>query len=157
MVPRVLQTELQTIFGHKEGEEMAESKCTRGEQMKGMLIAGVVGAIAGLLLAPSSGKELIEDIKDKGDEAVGLSKRFYNDAKDKADQILKEAYEGADNLKDEAERVIEEALGKVEEILAAAEKKTASTRESLESLAETASREVSKRRGRRSTWRGLHS
>jgi gas vesicle protein len=132
----------QATLGHDEGEEMAENKCNRTDQVKGMVIAGVLGAIAGLLLAPSSGKKTFEDIKDKGEEAVGLSKRFYNEAKERADLILKEAYDGADKLKDEAERRIDEALGKVEEILAAAEKEAASMGKSLESIKESVKHEI---------------
>jgi gas vesicle protein len=136
---------------------MAENKCSLVDQTKGMIIAGVIGAIAGLLLAPSSGKKTFEDIKDKGEEAVGLSKRFYDETKEKADLILKEAYEGADKLKEDAERRIEEALGKVEDILAAAEKEAASRGESLGTIMESAKHEVNK--GLRDITRGsgLHS
>ena len=51
-----------------------------GYFLKGLLVGGLGGALAGLLLAPKSGKELREDIKDKGAEALRDTREFYFDA-----------------------------------------------------------------------------
>ncbi len=54
-----------------------------GYFLKGLLIGSLGGALAGLLLAPKSGKELREDIKEKGSDALNGTKEFYFDAQKK--------------------------------------------------------------------------
>jgi gas vesicle protein len=56
---------------------------TNGYFLKGLLIGSLGGALAGLLLAPKSGKDLRDDITDKGSEALKDTKEFYFDAQKK--------------------------------------------------------------------------
>ena len=55
---------------------------------KGLIIGGVSGALAGLLFAPKSGKQLRKDIKHKGSEAVNDTKEFYFDAQKKTKSVF---------------------------------------------------------------------
>jgi gas vesicle protein len=50
---------------------------------KGVMVGSFLGAAAGFLLAPKSGKELRSEIKDKTDKAVDETKRFYSDGRTK--------------------------------------------------------------------------
>jgi gas vesicle protein len=49
----------------------------------GLLIGGIVGGLASLLLAPKSGKELRADIKETGEEALTGRRNFLISKKEK--------------------------------------------------------------------------
>jgi gas vesicle protein len=50
---------------------------------RGLMVGSILGAAAGFLLAPESGKELRSDIKGKTNEAFEETKRFYSDRRTK--------------------------------------------------------------------------
>ena len=54
-----------------------EVTSTGGLFLKGLLVGGILGAVAGILLAPRPGKELRAEIKEKGDAALKDAKRVY--------------------------------------------------------------------------------
>jgi gas vesicle protein len=60
----------------------------------GLVIGGIVGGLASLLLAPKSGKELRADIKETGAEALGETKAMLG----KASQQVSEARQGARHI-----------------------------------------------------------
>jgi gas vesicle protein len=82
---------------------------------KGLLIGGALGALAGILFAPKSGKEMRYDIKKKGNEIVKDGKEFYADASTKAKEIIGEVKHQAKELKKEAEGTGEKMAGIVQE------------------------------------------
>ena len=84
----------------------------------GFLIGSVLGALAGILFAPKSGKELRSDIKEKGSEVLKDAKEIYSDASTRAKEIIEEATHQAKELKKEADRHLSEARQKAKEILA---------------------------------------
>ena len=59
-----------------------------GYFVKGLIIGGVSGALAALLFAPKSGKELRRDIKHKGSEAVKDTKEFCHDTQKKVKSVF---------------------------------------------------------------------
>lgn len=67
-------------------------------------IAATAGFVAGILLAPKSGKETREEIKVKANEAKGR-------AKEKARQVKSAALEAGETLKDSAAVMEKEARG----------------------------------------------
>jgi gas vesicle protein len=81
----------------------------------GLLIGGVLGALAGIFFAPKSGKELRSDIKEKGSEFLKDIKEIYADAGTKAKDIIEEAKHQAKELMKEAEGTGEKIAGKVQE------------------------------------------
>ena len=81
----------------------------------GLLIGGVLGALAGIFFAPKSGKELRSDIKEKGNEFLKDTKKIYADAGTKAKEIIGEVKHQAKDLKKEAEDTGEKIAGKVQE------------------------------------------
>ena len=81
----------------------------------GLLIGGAIGALAGLLFALKSGKELRSDIKDKGSEALKDAKEIYADASTKTKEIIEEAKSQAKELKKEVEGTGERIAGEIQE------------------------------------------
>jgi gas vesicle protein len=109
--------------GAKKGEfDMEEHEKLQGHFFMGFLMGGFLGALAGILLAPKSGKELRSDIKEKGSEVLKDAKDIYADASTKAKEIVVEAKHQAEGLKKEADRYLSEARQKAKEILARVEK-----------------------------------
>jgi len=102
---------------------MSESGFDRDSFFKGLLIGGTLGAIAALLFAPKSGKELRGDIRRKSEEAVEGSKRLYNDARSRASAIITEAVDKAQALREEATEQLASARQKAEELLTSAGQK----------------------------------
>jgi len=82
---------------------------------KGLLIGGALGALAGILFAPKSGKRLRSDIKEKGREILKDGKEIYTDASTKAKEIFEEVKHQAKDLKKEAEDTGEKIAGEVHE------------------------------------------
>jgi gas vesicle protein len=81
----------------------------------GLLIGGALGALAGLLFAPKSGRELRQDIKNKSDEYLDDAERYITDAKTKAKDLINEG-------KKRSEKLITDAKTKSDELLKDAEK-----------------------------------
>jgi gas vesicle protein len=120
--------------GRKEGFLMAENEKDCGSFLRGFVIGGVLGALAGIFFAPKSGKELRSDIKEKGSEVLKDAKDIYADASTKAKEIIEEAKHEAGELKKEAERHLSEARQKTKEILARGEKKEGEGSESAKDI-----------------------
>jgi gas vesicle protein len=87
------------------------------------LMGGALGALAGIFLAPKSGKRLRADLRTKGSDAVDDTKEMYADVSTKAKDIIEEAEHQAEALKKEAERYLSEARLRVKEIFARSEEK----------------------------------
>jgi gas vesicle protein len=98
----------------------------KGHLFVGLMIGGALGAVAGILFAPKSGKELRSEIKERGSAALKDAKATYTDASSKAKQIIEEARHQATELKKDADRHLTEARQKTKEILAHSEIKQAS-------------------------------
>jgi gas vesicle protein len=120
--------------GRKEGFTMAENERDCGNLLKGFVIGGVLGALAGILFAPKAGKELRSDIKEKGSEVLKDAKEIYADASTRAKEIIEEAKNQAKELKKEADRHLSEARQKAKEILARGEKKAGEASESAKDI-----------------------
>lgn len=83
----------------------------------GFLIGGIAGAVAALLYAPKSGKELRGDIRKKTDElseevggylrsAQSRTTEMINKGKNLSDEIVADAREKAGHIMDDAEKVL---------------------------------------------------
>jgi gas vesicle protein len=55
---------------------------------KGLMVGSLLGAAAGFLLAPKSGKELLSEVKEKTDKALDETKRFYSESRAKFKDTL---------------------------------------------------------------------
>jgi gas vesicle protein len=99
----------------KKGEFNMEEQGTKINFLKGLLIGGALGALAGILFAPKSGKELRSDIKKKGNEIIKDGKEIYADASAKAKEIYAEVKHQAKDWKRDAEDAGEKMAGEVHE------------------------------------------
>jgi gas vesicle protein len=97
---------------------MAEQANHPGHLFVGVLIGGALGALAGILFAPKSGKELRSDIREKGNNAFKDVKDIYTDTSTKAKEIIEEAKHEVQELKKDVDRHLSEARQKANEILA---------------------------------------
>jgi gas vesicle protein len=94
---------------------MEEQEGTKVNFFKGLLIGGALGALAGVLFAPKSGKELRSDIKKKGNKIIKDGQEIYADASTKAKEIFGEVKHQAKELKREAEDASEKISEEVHE------------------------------------------
>jgi len=94
---------------------MAEHEKPQVHFFMGLLIGGALGAVAGILFAPKSGKELRSDIKEKGIEVLKDGREIYSDASARVKEIIKEVKHQAKELKKEAEGTGEKIADKVQE------------------------------------------
>jgi gas vesicle protein len=100
----------------KKGEfNMEEQGITKINFFKGLLIGSALGALAGILFAPKSGKELRSDIKKKGNMILKDGQEIYADASTKAKEIFVEVKHKATELKREAEDAGEKISDEVHE------------------------------------------
>lgn len=104
---------------------MSDSKTL--EFLKGMLIGGAVGAVAGLLLAPRPGRETREVLQKSLDEfyeqaetSLGNARAKIEDFEEDAERLAKEAKEFASGLSGEAEERVSESASRLLEALDAA-------------------------------------
>jgi gas vesicle protein len=94
---------------------MAEND--QGGFVKGFLIGSIMGVLAGMLFAPKAGKELREEIKQRGEEVFGEAKNLYSETRSKASVILEDARRRAEELIKEANRQLAEARQTFPEVI----------------------------------------
>jgi gas vesicle protein len=110
-------------YENRQVEEMSDA--TR-HVLTGIVVGGLIGATAMMLLAPRSGEELRAEIKDK---AMGFRDRTTEGVKDTVSQVvsrsedLKGSLRGrSHNLKQRGQDVLIEQLDRVSEAVEAAKK-----------------------------------
>ena len=64
----------------KGGITMETQKNDYGNFLKGLMVGGLLGGLAGIFLAPKSGRELRSDIQEKGSEALNKARKAYEEA-----------------------------------------------------------------------------
>jgi gas vesicle protein len=94
---------------------MEEQENPRCRFCMGLLLGGALGVLAGIFLAPKSGKELRSDIKYKGGEVLKDAKKIYASAGTKTKEFIEEAKHQAKELKKEVEVTSERIAGEVQE------------------------------------------
>ena len=91
---------------------MAANESENGGFLRGFLMGGFMGVLAGLLFAPKPGRELRAELKEKGEHAIDEAKTYYEEARSKSKAILEDARERAEELKKEANRQLAEFIAK---------------------------------------------
>ena len=139
------ERELRNCYEKERGFcRMVENESGRGGFLRGFFIGSALGAIAGLLFAPKSGKELRSDIKKKGSEVLEEAKGLYSEAQLKAKAILDEAQRRAEELKKEANLQLAEARLKAKEVIEEAKAGAKKVKGAVEVGLEAARQELSK-------------
>ena len=123
---------------------MTENENGRGGFLRGLLIGSALGALAGLLFAPKSGKELRSELKRKGEEVLDEAGDLYSEARARAKIILEEAHRRAEELKKEANLQLEEARLRAKEVMGEAKAGIKKVKGAVEVGLEAARQELSK-------------
>lgn len=66
---------------------MESDQRTHSHLLKGLLVGGVLGATAGFLLAPKSGRALRSDIKTKSNKALDETKRLFAEGRTRLENV----------------------------------------------------------------------
>lgn len=83
--------------------------------LKGLIIGGLIGAVAALLLAPKSGRETRADICNKTEELMKLAREEY----DKGLEKTTEAFESVKNAAANLESQTAQSAGRITQAVAA--------------------------------------
>ena len=86
-----------------------------GDLLKGLLIGGLIGVVAGILYAPKSGKETREDIARTTEDLLSRAKDEYEKAVEKSKAAYEAAVKRLKNLELSAKEKVHEVEGKVSE------------------------------------------
>lgn len=86
---------------------MTEKNCT-GDFLAGFLVGALVGAAAALLLAPMSGEETRDMIRERGVELGQRADEMSAEARKKAEELQLQAKERAEALQDRVKVAVEE-------------------------------------------------
>ena len=112
---------------------MAENNNDFGAFLAGVIVGGVMGALAALLMAPQSGEEIRTMLREKGVEF-----------KDRAAVSAEEALKRAEEARKKAEEALAEARKKAEEAAKAAQEQAITLQQRGQELAEEVTRKVKK-------------
>ena len=109
-----------------ENRQIQEMSGTTRQVLTGIVVGGLIGATAMMLLAPRSGEEMRAEIKDK---ALDLRDRTTEGVRDRVSQVvskaehLKGGIKGkSEDLKHRSQDVLIEQLDRVSEAVEAAKK-----------------------------------
>ncbi len=78
----------------------------------GIAVGGAIGILAGLLFAPKSGRELRDEMKEKGCKLYGDGEKIVSDARVRMKSVIDDAMCKVDEFKREAEQRLSEARAK---------------------------------------------
>ena len=70
---------------------METQECNYGNFLKGLVVGGLLGGLAGIFLAPKSGKELRADLEQRGSEVLSEAKKTYSETQGKAKAFFQDA------------------------------------------------------------------
>ncbi len=71
---------------------------SEGNFLKGLIVGGLFGAVAALLLAPKSGKETRADICNRTEELIKLAREEYDKGLEKSSEVFETLKNKAVNL-----------------------------------------------------------
>ncbi len=110
---------------------MAENNNDFGAFLAGVIVGGVMGALAALLMAPQSGEEIRTMLREKGVEI-----------KDRATVSAEEALKRAEEARKKAEEALAEARKKAEEAAKIAQEQAITLQQRGQEIAEEVAKKV---------------
>ncbi|MGD0275652.1 MAG: YtxH domain-containing protein [Syntrophales bacterium] len=85
--------------------------------VKGLILGGILGAVAGVLYAPKSGKETREDIGKKANEWLIRAKEEYDKATEKSKKIYDATVKKIKDFDISAKESMDKIAGRAEDIV----------------------------------------
>lgn len=82
--------------------------------LAGFIVGGALGAIAGVLLAPKSGKETREMLANSAKEAAAKADETVKEIQSKADNVVEEMQRKGDEIREKLQNLLDKS-GKTEE------------------------------------------
>ncbi len=101
------------------------------EFFTGFLIGGVVGAAVALMLAPQSGEETREMIRERGLELEGRAGEYASTARRRADELAEDARRRADEARQRGRMVLDEQRSRLEDAIEEGKEAAAKKRDEL--------------------------
>jgi gas vesicle protein len=96
-------------------QEMRRNGCNMGSFLSGLLVGGLMGAAAAVLMAPQSGEETRTLILDKGTQARDKGIELKDSAVATADQTRAQAEELARTVQERTEEIARQGRERIEE------------------------------------------
>jgi gas vesicle protein len=96
---------------------MSQHENDLGSFLSGMIIGGLLGAAIGLLLAPQSGEETRQVIREKSIELRDKAAETAEDTRHRIEEMSQQAKEKADEIAHQVRDTIEEGREKLETTL----------------------------------------
>ncbi|HEC21526.1 MAG TPA: YtxH domain-containing protein, partial [Chloroflexi bacterium] len=93
----------------KEVMRMADNNGDFGAFLTGFIIGGLVGAVASLLMAPQSGEETREQIRQRGIELRSRADEEIKRIREQAEQTLAEVRAQTEEIQKRTQELVEEA------------------------------------------------
>ena len=72
----------------------------------GVIFGTVLGGVAALLLAPTSGKKLRRKISDKAEGLYEDAQEYYETGKDKAEELYREGKKKVSGIVEDAKKIV---------------------------------------------------
>lgn len=89
--------------------EPKESRGKRGPSNMGLIVGGLMGAVAGILMAPKPGSETRRDLMEQTRDWKTRSDRFATEVREKAGPHIERAREQASSMREQASSMAEDA------------------------------------------------
>ncbi len=86
-----------------------------GKFIAGFVVGGAIGAIAGILLAPKSGKETREMLASSAQDMIKRADETANQIKSKADDAVSELQKKGEEIKNKLQGLIDKQKGENQE------------------------------------------
>jgi gas vesicle protein len=80
----------------------------------GLIVGGLLGAIAALLFAPQSGEQTREQLTKAGEDAIAQGQRVVEDARERAEAIIADAQRRAERIAEAARSNVSDLADTVE-------------------------------------------
>jgi len=92
------------------------SDCKGSRFFEGLMIGGLLGVVAGMLLAPKPGEELRKELSEKAYDAYDKVNKALRESKDAIEIAIAQGKDMADETREEVIQALESAREKVESI-----------------------------------------
>lgn len=78
-----------------------------GKFIAGCVVGGVIGAVAGILLAPQSGEDTRENIKDLSRDVADKTDRKVKELQEKAENLISDIQTRGDQLMEKLQNMVQ--------------------------------------------------